>query len=69
MHRRAIHAGGAAERVAVRVPEAAEMLSIGRSTLYQLIGSGDIATIKAGRTTLVPVDSIKKFVMRSGGVS
>ncbi|KKC23876.1 hypothetical protein WP12_22445 [Sphingomonas sp. SRS2] len=57
---------GSAERLTVRVPEAARMLSIGRSTLYQLIGSGDIATIKAGRATLVPIDSIRKFVTRSG---
>ena len=62
MHRRAIRAAVTAERLTVRVPEAAEMLSIGRSTLYQLIGSGDIATIKAGRTTLVPVESIKDFI-------
>jgi len=67
MHRRTAQAIGTAERLTVRVPEAAEMLSIGRSTLYQLIGSGDIATVKAGRTTLVPVASIKKFLMKAGG--
>jgi excisionase family DNA binding protein len=65
MHRRTAQVVGSAERLTVRVPEAAEMLSIGRSTLYQLIGSGHIATIKAGRTTLVPVESIRKFIMNS----
>lgn len=58
---------GVSERLTVRVPEAAEMLSIGRSTLYQLIGSGDIATIKAGRATLVSVESIRNFIIKSGG--
>ncbi|MCZ4341367.1 helix-turn-helix domain-containing protein [Sphingomonadaceae bacterium G21617-S1] len=67
MHRRTARMAGVAERLTVRVPEAAEMLSIGRSTLYQLIGSGDIATIKAGRTTLVPVESIRNFIIKSGG--
>ena len=65
MHRRTAQVARSAERLTVRVPEAAEMLSIGRSTLYQLIGSGRIATIKAGRTTLVPVESIKKFILNS----
>lgn len=54
-----------AERLTVRVPEAARMLSIGRSTLYLLIGSGDISTVKAGRATLVPLDSIRAYVSRS----
>lgn len=67
MHRRAVQVAGTAERLTVRVSEAAEMLSIGRSTLYQLIGAGHIATIKAGRTTLVPVESIKHFILKSGG--
>jgi excisionase family DNA binding protein len=66
MHKSA-QTAGSAERLTVRVPEAARMLSIGRSTLYQLIGSGDIATIKAGRATLVPLESIRRFVIKSGG--
>lgn len=66
MPQKSLQMVGSAERLTVRVPEAARMLSIGRSTLYQLIGSGDIATIKAGRATLVPIDSIRKFVTRSG---
>ncbi|WP_052730579.1 helix-turn-helix domain-containing protein [Sphingomonas sp. SRS2] len=66
MRQKSLQMVGSAERLTVRVPEAARMLSIGRSTLYQLIGSGDIATIKAGRATLVPIDSIRKFVTRSG---
>ena len=56
---------GSAEQLTVRVPEAARMLSIGRSTLYLLIGSGAIATVKAGRATLVPLDSIRAYVSRT----
>jgi excisionase family DNA binding protein len=65
MRQKTLQIAGSAERLTVRVPEAARMLSIGRSTLYQLIGSGDIATIKAGRATLVPLDSIRKFVAKT----
>ncbi len=59
---------GALEPVAVRIPQAAAMLGIGRSTLYLCIAAGEIETIKVGRSTLVPVESLKAFVAarRSG---
>jgi excisionase family DNA binding protein len=50
------------EPVAVRIPQAAAMLGIGRSTLYLCIAAGEIETIKIGRATLIPVQSIKAFV-------
>ena len=62
---KALQIVGSAEQLTVRVPEAARMLSIGRSTLYQLIGSGAISTVKAGRATLVPLESIRAYVIRS----
>lgn len=52
------------ERLAVRIPEAAGMLSIGRSKLYQLIAAGDLKTVKVGRGTRVVVASIREFVAR-----
>lgn len=48
--------------VAVRIPQAAAMLGIGRSKLYLCIAAGEIETIKVGRATLVPVDSLNAFV-------
>lgn len=50
------------EPVAVRIPQAAAMLGIGRSTLYMCISAGEIETIKVGRSTLIPVESLKDFV-------
>jgi excisionase family DNA binding protein len=50
------------EPIAVRIPQAAAMLGIGRSTLYGCIAAGEIETIKVGRSTLVPVDSLTAFV-------
>jgi excisionase family DNA binding protein len=52
----------ALEPVAVRIPQAAAMLGIGRSTLYLCIAAGEIEVIKIGRATLVPVDSLNRFV-------
>lgn len=40
------------------------MLGIGRSTLYLFIAAGEIATLKLGRSTLVPVAGLKSFVER-----
>lgn len=52
----------AIEPVSVRIPQAAAMLGIGRSTLYLCIAAGEIETIKVGRATLIPVQSLKAFV-------
>lgn len=48
--------------VAVRIPQAVAMLGIGRSKLYQCIGAGEIETVKVGRATLIPVDSLHAFI-------
>lgn len=52
----------AANPIAVRVPQAVAMLGIGRSKLYQYIGSGEIETVKVGRVTLIPVASLHAFI-------
>ena len=41
------------------IPDAAEMLSVGRSTLYRLIAENKLQTVKIGRRTLVRVASIR----------
>lgn len=58
---------GAIEPVAVRIPQAAAMLGIGRSTLYLCIAAGEIETIKVGRSTLVPVESLNSFIASKRG--
>jgi excisionase family DNA binding protein len=44
------------------VPEAAALLSVGRTTLYELIGSGEISVVHIGRSCRVPVEAIYEFV-------
>jgi len=46
----------------VRVREACRLTGIGRSKLYELIGSGDIPTIKVGSITLIPVAALERFL-------
>jgi excisionase family DNA binding protein len=53
-----------AEPLAMRIPQAARFIGIGRSTLYMFIASGEIETIKVGRSTLIPTDSLHAFVER-----
>lgn len=46
------------------VREAAEVLSIGRSTLYELISAGEIEVVHIGRSARVPVAALVAFVDR-----
>ena len=48
----------------MRVPEACRYLGIGRSTLYVLIGEGEIEVIKLGSSTLVLTQSLKHLIER-----
>lgn len=56
------------EPIAMRVPEACRYLGIGRSTLYVLIGEGEIEFIKLGSSTLVLTDSLRQLVERRRGI-
>lgn len=44
------------------VPEAADLLRVGRTTMYRLIHSGEIKHIKIGRKVLIPRIYINNFV-------
>lgn len=52
------------EPIVMRVPEACRYLGIGRSTLYVLIGEGEIEIIKLGSSTLVLTASLRSLVER-----
>ncbi len=54
----------AIEPIAMRVPEACRYLGIGRSTLYVLIGEGDVEIVKLGASTLVVTESLRALVER-----
>lgn len=51
----------AIEPVMVSVNEAAQALGIGRSTLYNLIASGQLQTVKVGGRRLVPYEPLLRF--------
>ena len=50
------------EPISVRIPEAVRMTGLSRSAIYELMRDGDIEFAKVGRSTLIPVDSLRRFV-------
>ena len=42
--------------------QAARLLSIGRTTVYELIAAGDLETVHIGRSMRIPADSVHAFV-------
>ena len=48
-------------RVLLTVEEAAEALSIGRTTAFQLIRSGRLETVRIGRLRRVPVEALQQL--------
>ena len=51
-------------RLLLTIPEAAQVLGIGRSKLYELIAAKQLETVKIGRCTRVPAAAIEDFVDR-----
>lgn len=47
------------------VMEAAEVLRVGRSTMYKLVESGEVQHIKIGRKVLIPRLFLQNFVEES----
>lgn len=45
-----------------RVPEAMAMLSLSRSTIYELIRSGRLRSVTEGRSRLIPASAIAEYV-------
>jgi len=48
----------------VTVAQAAEILTIGRSTIYQLIWNAELVPIRIGRSVRFTVDQLKEYVNR-----
>ena len=51
-------------RLLMTVPEAAEALVISRSKLYELMGSGTIASIRIDGSRRIPLAALEEYVSR-----
>ena len=52
------------EPICVRVNDAARMIGVGRTKLYELISSGEVETIKIGKATRITTASLHRLVER-----
>lgn len=50
------------ERLLLRIPDAANRLSLGRSTIYELIRSGSLPVIRVGRAVRIPARALDEWV-------
>ena len=53
--------------ICVRVNEAARMIGVGRTKLYELIAAGEVETGKLGKATRITTASLHDLVRRQRG--
>ena len=53
-----------AEPLCLKVNEAARMIGVGRTKLYELIASGDVEAVKLGKSTRIVTASLHRLIMR-----
>lgn len=54
------------EKLLVSITDAAKALSLGRTSIYELIRSGDLETRKMGRRRLITAVSLRRLVDEQG---
>ena len=50
--------------ICVRINDAARIIGIGRTKLYELIASGELETVKFGKATRITTASLEEMVRR-----
>jgi excisionase family DNA binding protein len=53
----------------LKTEEAGERLNVGRTTIYALISSGDLASVKIGRSRRIIASSLESYVSGLAGSS
>lgn len=52
------------EKLLLKIEEAGQMLSVGRAKAYLMAASGEIPTVKMGRSIRVPLAKLREWVER-----
>ena len=62
--------GGASRPLLVTVSEAADILGLGRTTIYELVNRGELQPVHIGRALRFPVAELERFVaaLRAGAL-
>lgn len=53
--------------ICVRVNDAARMIGVGRTKLYELIAAGEVETVKLGKSTRITTSSLHDLIRRQRG--
>jgi len=54
-------------RLALSPEQAAAALGVGRTTVYQLIASGRLRSLRVGRRRIVPMAALEAFLVEAAG--
>lgn len=57
-----------AEPICMKVNDAAGMIGVGRTKLYELIASGEVEAVKLGKSTRIVTASLHRLIMRQRGL-
>lgn len=52
------------ERLLLPIPDACEVIGIGRTTLYELVDDQEIVLVKVGRRSFITAESLAEYVDR-----
>ena len=52
------------ERLLLKADEVARRLSLGRATVYLMMASGELPTLRRGRAVRVPARALEEWVLR-----
>ncbi|MDQ4117605.1 MAG: helix-turn-helix domain-containing protein [Actinomycetota bacterium] len=55
------------QHLLLTVEEAAEVLRVGRTTIFHLIRTGELATVQIGRLRRVSMESLRQFTRERQG--
>lgn len=50
------------EKLGYSIEEAGQAMGIGRTTVYELLGSGELNSIKVGRRRIILADDIRAYL-------
>jgi excisionase family DNA binding protein len=66
---RTLPAEAPASKLLLKVEEAAQMLSLSRKTLYDLMSRGELASLKIGGSRRIPLSALHDFIARLEAVA
>ena len=50
------------ETVLLKIPEVMERLAVGQTKVYELMSTGELRSVKVGRSRRVPSDDLDRFM-------